>query len=122
MSADHSEHKRNEERIEKAVRKIHSLTGMVGVSRQVREFSSDQRKNLLSRYMLPYLKGGASAASAEVDARADAGYVTELKALMEGFAAAEQTIAEMQAAYAAFEAARSLLSFQKEQFKTLPDL
>jgi hypothetical protein len=108
-----------EKRLKKTITNIHALAPLVGTAKQVREFNSDQRKNLLARYMLPYLKGGASAASAEVDARADASYQSEFERLGEGYAAAEKTIAENTAAYATFEAARSLLSIAKETMKTL---
>jgi hypothetical protein len=119
MSADHSEVELIQKRLESAIRDIRRLATLTGHAKQVREFNSDQRKNLLARYMLPYLKGGASAASAEVDGRADPGFVTEFNQLGETYAAAETTIAQWTAAFATYEASRSLLSLAKETIRTI---
>jgi hypothetical protein len=108
-----------EKRLENAIRQIRNLTAQTGSAKQVRAYDSDRRKALLARYMLPYLKGGASAASAEVDGRSDPAYLAEFDQLAEQLRTAESTIAENDAAYAAFEASRSLLSLAKENLRIL---
>jgi hypothetical protein len=69
--------------------------------------------------MLPYLKGGASAVAAEVDGRADPRYLAGLDDLASQRETAEKTIAEWDAAFCTYEAARSLLSMAKTTIQTL---
>ena len=102
-----------EEKLRDATRRIHVLAPLVGAAKQVREYDSDRRKNLLATYALPHLKAGASAAAAEQDARANAVYQSDLEALGEQREASEKTIAEWEAAFCKYEAARSLLSAAK---------
>jgi hypothetical protein len=116
---DHSEIAMIQKRLENAIRQIRNLTASVGQAKQVRSYDSDRRKALLARYMLPYLKGGASAAAAEVDGRAEPSYLSEFEVLADQLRSAETTIAQWDAAYATFEASRSLLSLAKESLHTL---
>ncbi len=110
-----------ESRLKDATRKLHQLAPQVGSAKQVKEFSSDQRKNLLARYMLPAIKNGESAASSEVYARSNEAYRAEMEELKTSLASAEVVLAQWTAENASFEAARSLLSFLKEQFRSLPE-
>jgi hypothetical protein len=119
MNADHSEVYEIEKRLRNSIRKIHGLTALVGHAKQVRDYDSDRRKTLLAQCMLPYLKGGASAAAAEVDGRADPRYVAGLNDLAGQREDAEKTIAEWDAAFCTYEAARSLLSMAKETIRTI---
>jgi hypothetical protein len=104
-------------RLETARNDIHKMAPMVGSAKQVRDYDSDRRKNLLAKHMLPHLKAGGSAAAAEVDARANASYQVEFEALATQREAAEKTIAGWDAAFASFEAARSLNSMLKETWR-----
>ena len=108
-----------QKRLENAVREIRNMTVMVGHAKQVRDYDSDRRKTLLARCMLPYLKGGASAAAAEVDGRADPQYKLELDLLAQQREDAEKTIAKWDAAFCTYEAARSLLSMAKTTLSTI---
>lgn len=110
-----------EKRLRTAAKRLHELAPMVGVARQVRAYDSDRRKNLLAKYMVPALKAGESATAAEAHARADAGYQAELQKLSEQLQDAEQTLSANEAENASWESARSLLSFQKETMKNMPE-
>ncbi len=110
-----------ETRLKDATRRLHQLAPQVGAAKQVKEFSSDQRKNLLARYMLPAIKNGESAASAEVYARSNEAYRAEMEELKTSLASSEVVLAQWTAENCSFEAARSLLSFLKEQFKAMPE-
>lgn len=118
-SPDFSEHQKLAARLIKATQRLGELAPQVGGAKAVKEFASDQRKNLLARYMVKHLKGGESAAAAECYARADEGFGRDLGALMEGFEAAEKVIATYNAEDAAFNATRSLLSMQREVMRNL---
>jgi hypothetical protein len=108
-----------QKRLENAVREIRNMTVMVGHAKQVKDYDSDRRKALLAQAMLPYLKGGASAAAAECDGRADPAYISGLDALATQREDAEKTIAKWDAAFCTYEAARSLLSMAKETIRTI---
>jgi hypothetical protein len=116
---DHSEIMLIQKRLADAQRAIKNLTALVGHAKQVRDYDSDRRKTLLAKCMLPYLKAGASAAAAEVDGRADPAYNAALDALAAQREASEKTIAEWDAAFCTYEAARSLLSMAKETIRTI---
>jgi len=116
---DHSHVETVQRRLESARNAIHKLAPLVGMAKQVRDYDSDRRKNLLAKYMLPHLKAGGSAAASEVDARADPAFQAEFDALAGQRSASERTIAEWDAAFATYEAARSLLSMAKETMRTL---
>lgn len=106
-------------RLENAVREIRNMTVIVGHAKQVRDYDSDRRKTLLAQHMLPFLKAGHSAASAEVEARSDPVYETKLQQLAEQRGDAETTIAKWDAAFCTYEAARSLLSMAKQTLNTI---
>lgn len=116
---DHSDIMLIEKRLENAIREIRNMTALVGHAKQVRDYDSDRRKTLLAKCMLPYLKGGASAAAAEVDGRADPMYQAELDSLAQQREDAERAIAKWDAAFCTYEAARSLLSMAKETIRTI---
>lgn len=111
--ADHSETLRIGERMKSCTRKLHDLAAQVGGAKQVREYDSDRRKNLLSKYVAKSLKDGESATASETIGRSNPAYQSELEAMGDQLQAAETVIATWIAEQASFEAARSLLSFQK---------
>ena len=117
-AADYTDSAKSEQRLRAAANKLHELAPAVAKARQVKEFSSDRRKNLLARYMAPLLIGG-SVASAETTARADMDYGMGLDDLARQYREAEEVLAEWAATNATFEASRSLLSLSKELLRSL---
>lgn len=117
MSYGDDEIQKVQKRLEQSRNAIHKLAPAVGAAKQVRDYDSDRRKNLLAKYMLPHLKAGGSAAASEVDARANPAFQAEFEALAGQREASEKTIAEWDAAFATFEAARSLNSMLKETWR-----
>ena len=122
MSApDSSEIDKIEWRLKSCSKRLHDLAPHVGGAKQVREFNTDRRKNLLARFTIKALKGGGSYAAAETEGRADPIYGVELEKLAEQYEDAEKTIATWDAEHASFEACRSLLSMAKENLKVMPE-
>jgi hypothetical protein len=115
---DFSESNQIGERLMRATKRLHDMAPMVGACRQIREFNSDQRKNLLAKYMVKHMFGN-SATKAEYLARADENYQYELAALEKIRLEAEQTMSKWEAEFASYEAARSLLSFSKATMEIL---
>jgi len=118
MTPDFQDTLKVEKRLKEATQQLHGLVDGVALARQVKEFSSDQRKALLARYMAPLLDNRAQG-TAEALARASDEYKSELEKLERQYQHAEHLIAKWQATFASFEAARSLLSMSKETMKTL---
>jgi|SRR5215471_4369820 len=108
-----------EKRMKTSTSILIKLAAQVGAAKQVREYDSDRRKNLLAKHMVPYLKAGHSAAASETMARADARYETEFEAMAGQRETADICIATWEAEHAKLDALRSLLSMQKETMKTL---
>lgn len=117
--SDNTEIARIQQRMQQCTKKLHDLTTNVGMARQVKEFSSDLRKQALAVEMVKSIKAGESASAADCIARASDAYASRLAAMGEQLAEAERIIAEWQATQASFEAARSLLSMQKETMRQL---
>lgn len=117
--ADYSETEQIARRMKGSTRKLHQLAPQMGVAKQVREYDSDRRKNLLAKFVVKHLIGGQSATAAETLGRADPAYEEGLKNLSTQLQDAETTIAQWQAENASFEASRSLLSFSKESMRNL---
>ncbi len=90
-------------------------------ARQVISYDSDRRKNLLARYTIKYLKQGESATAAEAMARADESYQAEFNTQSEELQTAEGVIAKRRGTETSWESARSLLSFQREGFRHMPE-
>ncbi len=108
-----------ETRLKDATRRLHQLSASVGASKQIRQYDTDRRKNLLAKYVVRALKEGHSATAAEAYGRSDEAYQAELEGLSKQYEGAERTIAEWDSEYASFEAARSLLSMAKESMRVL---
>ena len=106
-------------RMMSATKKLHEMAGAVGSARQVKEFCGDLRRNALSAEVVKYLREGDSAAAAEHKARASEAYTARLDALMKHYGESEKVIAEWSAEQASYDAARSLLSFQKQTMREL---
>jgi len=116
---DSSEIRDMQERMADCIRRLNTLAPLVGAARQVKEFSSDQRKNALAVEQVKYIQRGESVAAAENLARSNPTFLTRFKELEEQYANACATIAEWEAVMARFEACRSMGAMMRETVKTL---
>lgn len=119
MKPDFTDTHKMAERLTDATRKLQQMSDDVGHARQVKEFVSDLKKNLLAKYVVRALKAGESATAAEAIGRADTEFQRELEALAAQAEASEKVIAKWQATQCTFDAARSLLSFSKAALQEL---
>jgi uncharacterized protein (DUF1330 family) len=116
---DDKEVKDIQEKMQDCIRRMAQLAPMVGAARQIKEFSSDQRKNILAAEQVRFIQRGESVAAAENLARSDPAYVTRFKDLEKQYADACATIAEYEAVFARFEACRSMLAMTRESMRIL---
>lgn len=121
MIADSSTAEAVAERLKTATANLHRMANDVGHARQVKEFITDMKRNLLAKYVVKALKGGETATAAESIGRADPEFQRELGALAEQHGAAEKTIALWKAETCSFDAARSLLAMQRETINRLTE-
>ncbi len=108
-----------EQRLRSCSKRLHQLSASVGASKQIRQYDTDRRKNLLAKYVVRALKEGHSATAADAYGRSDEAYQAELAVMSREYEASEKTLAEWEAEQCSFEAARSLLSMMKESLKVL---
>jgi hypothetical protein len=102
-----------EERMADCIKKMRAMTALVGAARQIKEFSSDQRKNALAAEQVRFIQRGESVAAAENLARSSPVYLEKFKALEKSYADACGYIAEWEATFARYEACRSMLSMAR---------
>lgn len=119
QTADHTDSLKIAARMQSCTRTLHQLAPQVGVARQIVEYDSDRRKQILAIEVVPHIKNGESATAAEHLARASEPYANNLAKLAEQYESAQATLSKWEAEKASFEAARSLLSFSKEGLKAL---
>jgi hypothetical protein len=119
MQPDHSEAYKLEKNLKEAAKRLQKLAPLVGAARQIKEFASDQRKNILAATQMQFIQRGESVAGAEVCARSNPIYLEKMAALQRDFADAESTIAQWQADFAYYESCRSLMAMQRETMRTL---
>jgi len=103
-----------EKRMTECVASMRKMAPLVGGARQVKEFSSDQRKNALAAEQIRFISRGESVAAAENLARSSPAYLEKFKALETNYANACGTIAEWEAVFARFEACRSMLAMARQ--------
>jgi hypothetical protein len=108
-----------QQRLESLTRRIIASAPAVAKAKQVRDYDSDRRKRALALGMVGYLNGGMSAAKAECLARASDEYGAMLDVLEAQLASAEQAIAEYEGLRCAWDAARTLISMNKELTRNL---
>ena len=109
-----------QKRLKSACKNLHLMAPEVGMARQLIDYDSDRRRNLLARYMVKHLKNGESVSAAENYARSDEGYQNELHGLAGVLEQAYGAVKRWDAEMASWESSRSLLSLIKETMKTLP--
>lgn len=119
LPIDSNEIKQIQEKMQDCIRNINRLAPLVGSARQVKEFSSDQRKNALAAQQIIYIQRGESVAASETLARANPVYVEKFRSLEQNYSDACATIAEWEAAFARLDACRSMLAMSRETLKTL---
>ncbi len=108
-----------EQRLRSCSKRLHQLSASVGASKQIRQYDTDRRKNLLAKYVVRALKEGHSATAAEAYGRSDEAYQTELEGLSKQYEGAERTIASWEAEMCSHDAARSLLAMNRESMRIL---
>jgi len=116
---DQSDIEQIEHRMKTATLELHKLSPLVGVAKQVRQYDSDRRRNLLAKFMRPHIKKGETSTAAETLARSTEGFEIGFNELAKELETSEATIARWDAMFASFEAARSLLSMQKETMRIM---
>lgn len=117
--SDESEIKSIQEKMQESLVKLRELAPHVGAARQIKEFASDQRKNLLAAIQADYIGKGESVAAAEILARSNPVYIRRLLDLQESHKNAEVTLAEWQYTLVRLDAARSMLAMSRETLRTL---
>ncbi len=108
-----------EQRLRSCSKRLHVLAPQVGAAKQIRQYDTDRRKNLLAKYVVKSLKAGESATAAEAHGRADPSYQMELESLSKQYEGAEKCIAEWDSEMCSFDAARSLLAMNRESMRIL---
>lgn len=119
-AADFTDSQHAEQRLRDAANRLQRMAKDVAKAKQVREFASDRRKNLLARYQAPLLATTSYAASEPI-ARANEAYQAEFEDLAAQFADAEHVLAEWAATNATLEAARSILSLNKTLIQNMQE-
>jgi hypothetical protein len=119
MSADYSDTLELGRRLFDASEALAAMTGEVAVARQVVEYDSDRRRRVLAIAAAPLIAAGASVSAADAEARASATYQTAMKQLGLEYIEAQKVLTTWEANKIRFEAARSMLSAQKEVMKNL---
>lgn len=120
-SADFTDSATAEKRLRAAANKLHKLVPEVAHARQVIEFASDRRKNLLAEYVAPLLAAGMGVAAAEHTARADPEYQARFEEQATQLRDAYAVVKLWEATQATYDAARSLLSMSKELIRNLQE-
>jgi hypothetical protein len=91
------------------------------LARQVIEFDSDRRKQLLGLCAAKHSELASSMSMAESLARSSDGYAEELDKLAQSLKSAYEAQAKWQALMARLDAARSLMALSRETLKQMPE-
>lgn len=103
-----------EKRMKLALARMVVLGPHVGAARQIKEFSSDQRKNALATEVTRYIQRGESVAASETLGRSSPLYLEKLKKLEEDYKQAETVLAEWQITMTKIDSYRSMLAMIRE--------
>lgn len=106
-----------QKKMQECITRMRTLAPLVGAARQIKEFSSDQRKNALAAAQVEFIKRGESVSAAENLARSSPTYLQHFKDLEKAYADACATMAEWEAVFARFEACRSMLAMSRETLR-----
>jgi len=111
---DHKEVEELEDKIKIALARLVQLGVHVGNARQVKEFSTELRKNALATEVTRYIQRGESVAASETLGRSSPLYLEKLKQLQKDYADAETTLAEFQIIMTKLDSYRSMLAMLRE--------
>lgn len=111
---DDDEIKEIQSRMADCIARMRTMAPLVGAARQIKEFSSDQRKNILAAEQIRFITRGESVSAAENLARSSPAYLEKFKALERNYAEACGNLAEWEAVFARFEACRSMLAMARQ--------
>lgn len=106
-----------EKKIAETVAAISALVPAYALARQVIEYDSDRRKQLLARIAAVALRTGMSATQADTASRATPEYSEELDKLADQLKQAYEVVARWQSLMARLDAARSILALTRETMK-----
>ena len=106
-------------RMADTLQQMESMIGQMAIARQVKEFSTEQRKRLLAVAAFPLIKVGGSATASETEAKAGEPYRVALEQLGKQLVAAEETTLKWVTLRLRWETCRSLLTMQRETIKQL---
>ena len=110
---DHTESLEIAGRLRDTVQYLHDVADKVGEARQIKEFASDRRKNLLAKHMRLVEGANISMGYREMVARQSNGFQDGMRELEAQQLDAERVLAKYEAAKVRADAARSMLSFSK---------
>jgi hypothetical protein len=111
---DDDEIKNIEKKMQECIADLRKAAPHVGAARQVKEFSSDQRKNAMAAEQIKFISRGESVSAAENLARSSPIYLEKFKQLEKDYANACATIAQWEATFARFEGCRSMLAMARQ--------
>lgn len=113
---DDEEIRNIEKRMQECIAQLRQNAPHVGAARQIKEFSSDQRKNALASEQVRFIQRGESVAASETLARSSPIYLERFKQLEKDYANACAVIAQSEATFARFEGCRSMLAMARQTF------
>jgi len=119
--SDYDEIKRYQKRMMDASRTIQGMAIAMGKSKQIIDFDSDMRKNILSKHMAPLIKNGESVAAAEAYARCSETYLADMAEYAKGLDEAHVVRFRWEAENLSFECAQSLLATEREILHKFPE-
>jgi hypothetical protein len=106
-----------ERKMTEAVTAMQKMAPELAVARQVKEWSDERKKRAFSVLVVQELNNGKSVAAAEHIARSSDRWGADLNDLSEQYTSALRVIEAYNAWQTQYEAARSLLSLEKEKIR-----
>lgn len=103
-----------EEKMQDCIGQLRKSAPNVGAARQVKEFSSDQRKNALAAEQVKFIQRGESVTGSETLARNSPVYLEKLSQLGIDYSNACAVIAQWEATMARLEGCRSMLAMARQ--------
>lgn len=114
---DHTEIAKIQQRMQQCTRWFNDNAADYGNARQIMEFSSERLKVAKAKAIKAALPMQLNVAATEATALSSTEYLTELAVLERQYAAAAQLRAQWDATQCSYEAARSLLSMNREMLR-----
>jgi len=111
---DHKQIEDLERRMKGSLARLVELGPHVGAAKQVKEFSSELRKNALAVEVAVFIRKGESVSASETLGRSSPTYLAKLKQLREDFEQAETVLAEWSITMTKIDSYRSMLAMERE--------